>query len=365
MLGVQNTSMAIGKQWGEVLLVEFYSGERGSIDDGRIQILTETMAPFNFIFKLLVEGREFDCRVVEDWSVSMLETQACQDSSSTYGAGHAREFDWSIGLRMEVGVAIAESGDLNRPPGTVDLSLSADGDKMGGMSSVLKPGSDVPLTKMIPSKYLSKLSKLSKQGLYSIAIDSRPIKVYVADRVDVIDRHVNDMRNIAAKSNPSVVGLDFKRHTFQYYQILVLCGSDRCLIVQLNNLDRFPESLIGFLTDPNVCHVGKAINSTNCGKLEPELFSASVKLTQAGVDVGDLASRVFRKPRLRSALLAEIAREAGVFIASLEDSMEGTKLAAINLRAKLFSSEEVKIIATDAFRYYRIGHELMSILEAL
>ncbi|GAB2283111.1 hypothetical protein Dimus_017641 [Dionaea muscipula] len=61
-----NTFMAIGKQRGDILLVEFNLGESGSIDDGRVQILTETLTPFNFSFKLRVDGRDFDCWAMEN-----------------------------------------------------------------------------------------------------------------------------------------------------------------------------------------------------------------------------------------------------------------------------------------------------------
>ncbi|GAB2277429.1 hypothetical protein Dimus_012135 [Dionaea muscipula] len=218
------------------------------------------------------------------------------------------------------------------------------------------------LTQMIP------FEQLFKMGVHTIEIDWHRIKVSVVDRADVIDRHVEDMRNIVATSFPSVVGLDLKCHPslpyykffpfmMPHYQILVVCVRDRCLIVQLEHLDYFPESLIGFLTDPNFCHVGIAINAANCRKLKPELFSSHCKyLTKAGVDVGELAAKVLAMPCLLSAPLAEIAREARVPIASQDD----TELAAINLSAKLFSCNEVKIIATDAFRYYKIGHKLLS-----
>ncbi|GAB2277431.1 hypothetical protein Dimus_012137 [Dionaea muscipula] len=219
----------------------------------------------------------------------------------------------------------------------------------------------VAITRMIPSKYLPKF------GSYKIEMDDGvPLKVNVVDTAVAIDHHLKDMRNIAAKSNPSVVGLDLRFQQTQSkmpqdYQILVLCGSDRCLIVQLDYLDYLPQSLIGFLTDPNVCHVGIAINEANCGRLKPRLFRGSQSLKKAGVDVGELAATVFCKPFLQYSPLAEIAKEAGVKTTSRLDS----KLYNIYLNSKIFSTDEVKDLATNALLYYKIGHKLLSVLEAL
>ncbi|GAB2277427.1 hypothetical protein Dimus_012133 [Dionaea muscipula] len=215
---------------------------------------------------------------------------------------------------------------------------------------------------MIPTKYLLKMAVHTINWIDVFGYGYGSIKVSVADRADVIDWHVNDMRNIVARSSPPVVGLDLKAGgTSSLYQILVLYVNDRCLVVQLEHLDKFPESLISFLTDPNFCHVGIAINKGNCEKLKRERFKPSPNLTNAGVDVGELAARVRGKSCLLKSTLAELAQEAGLRMASPQDSKDGTK-AAINVGARFFSSEEVKIIVKDAFSYYKIGHKLLSSL---
>ncbi|GAB2276999.1 hypothetical protein Dimus_011706 [Dionaea muscipula] len=54
-----NTFMSIGQKWGDVLTVEFCSWENGLLDDGRILLFTEVLAPFNCSFTLRVDGKDF------------------------------------------------------------------------------------------------------------------------------------------------------------------------------------------------------------------------------------------------------------------------------------------------------------------
>ncbi|GAB2275743.1 hypothetical protein Dimus_010493 [Dionaea muscipula] len=63
-----STFLAISRQWGEVLSVEFGSLESGFLDEGRIKILSNVVTPLPSAFKLLVNGKEFDCWVVEEGS---------------------------------------------------------------------------------------------------------------------------------------------------------------------------------------------------------------------------------------------------------------------------------------------------------
>ncbi|GAB2284610.1 hypothetical protein Dimus_019065 [Dionaea muscipula] len=61
-----NTFLSIGRHWGEVLSVEFGSVECGDLDDGRIHLLTEMVAPLVVEFKLKVDEMFFDCWIIEE-----------------------------------------------------------------------------------------------------------------------------------------------------------------------------------------------------------------------------------------------------------------------------------------------------------
>ncbi|GAB2299420.1 hypothetical protein Dimus_033489 [Dionaea muscipula] len=79
-----STFVSIGKQWpGDVLSVEFGSVESGVLDEGRINILTDALTPFNFAFTLMVDGKEFACREVEDGSANAHLLQDCLASLGT------------------------------------------------------------------------------------------------------------------------------------------------------------------------------------------------------------------------------------------------------------------------------------------
>ncbi|GAB2283112.1 hypothetical protein Dimus_017642 [Dionaea muscipula] len=84
-----STFMAIGQHWGEVLMVEFGSLESGFLDDGRIHILLDVVNPFSFDFKLKVDGKEFDCGVVEDGS-AIKQMKDCLDLSGSSDSGQSR-----------------------------------------------------------------------------------------------------------------------------------------------------------------------------------------------------------------------------------------------------------------------------------
>ncbi|GAB2299188.1 hypothetical protein Dimus_033259 [Dionaea muscipula] len=121
--------------WGDVLVVEFdgFDGESGSMDEGRVQILTEIKAPFNFVFLLIVDKREFVCRVMEDPSASLHWTQGCSDQHSSFGPQHVTEIHRFHGLRMGVGAAMADFGAVQRSLNNFELCPLMDRDKKDGL----------------------------------------------------------------------------------------------------------------------------------------------------------------------------------------------------------------------------------------
>ncbi|GAB2282390.1 hypothetical protein Dimus_016935 [Dionaea muscipula] len=84
-------TLSIGQKWGEVLMVEFGSLENGVLDNGRIKIFTDVVTHFFFDFKLLVDGDEFDCWVVEDGSVTSKQRQGYRDPPRSFGSEQSWE----------------------------------------------------------------------------------------------------------------------------------------------------------------------------------------------------------------------------------------------------------------------------------
>ncbi|GAB2273829.1 hypothetical protein Dimus_008601 [Dionaea muscipula] len=87
------TFKAIGQQWGEVLLIDFGSVESGCLDDGRIKLLTDVVIPLFAAFKLSVDGKFFDCWVMEDRLVEMHLVRGSHDSAELSGSRRPWEED--------------------------------------------------------------------------------------------------------------------------------------------------------------------------------------------------------------------------------------------------------------------------------
>ncbi|GAB2279104.1 hypothetical protein Dimus_013760, partial [Dionaea muscipula] len=108
--------MAIGKRWGEVLRVEFGSLEGGTLDDGRIFIMTETLSLLFCFFTLMVKGLEFTYWVMEEFSASRTPMQDHTDLYETPGS-----------MLMEVGAAMDGPERKHESPDFGELSPSEDG----------------------------------------------------------------------------------------------------------------------------------------------------------------------------------------------------------------------------------------------
>ncbi|GAB2297780.1 hypothetical protein Dimus_031867 [Dionaea muscipula] len=120
-----NTYMSIGRQWGEVLSVEFGSVGSGVLDDDRIKLMTDLVAPLVVQFKLLVDDVEFECWIVEDGSSSFWLMQASPGHS---GPGFSLDEHRVPGTSPEAAMANPEV--LHRALG---LLAADDSDKADGL----------------------------------------------------------------------------------------------------------------------------------------------------------------------------------------------------------------------------------------
>ncbi|GAB2267411.1 hypothetical protein Dimus_002394 [Dionaea muscipula] len=102
----------------------------GLLDNGWIKISTKVEAPLNCVFKLMVDGKEFVCRMVEDCSVTMEMMQQERHCSSLFlGQGLHREDHRILGsLQPDVGTSIVAPEEEHKTPSSGVLSSSADGD---------------------------------------------------------------------------------------------------------------------------------------------------------------------------------------------------------------------------------------------
>ncbi|GAB2266587.1 hypothetical protein Dimus_001581, partial [Dionaea muscipula] len=124
-----STLMAIGKHWGDVLMVEFGTVESCSLDDGRILISTDVEAPLHCGFKLMVDGKEFTCRMMEDWSTTMERMQQNRHCSSlSSGQGFHREDHRILGSLSDSRISIIALEEEHKTSSSIVRPTSADGD---------------------------------------------------------------------------------------------------------------------------------------------------------------------------------------------------------------------------------------------
>ncbi|GAB2296795.1 hypothetical protein Dimus_030899, partial [Dionaea muscipula] len=120
------TFTSIGMQLGVVLMLEFSPCENGCLDDGRILIIAEVMAPYSCVFTLKVDGKDFVCRVAEKYPLSTEWMKDRSNASGSSGSGHFKKVCWFHGSSMEspqvAGAAMDDSKTKLGFPGTFDVT---------------------------------------------------------------------------------------------------------------------------------------------------------------------------------------------------------------------------------------------------
>ncbi|KAF5741512.1 putative Polynucleotidyl transferase [Tripterygium wilfordii] len=130
---------------------------------------------------------------------------------------------------------------------------------------------------------------------------------------------------------------------------LQLCIDTKCLIIQLFYLDRIPQSLKSFLTDPNFTFVGVEVaRDVEKLRLEYGLNCASIS------DVRELTmvrwpTMFYRKPGLK-----DIAR----LVVGLE-MPKPIHVTRSDWQDRVLDLVQIEYVAIDAYASYKIGHRLL------
>ncbi|KAK2640262.1 hypothetical protein Ddye_028057 [Dipteronia dyeriana] len=150
--------------------------------------------------------------------------------------------------------------------------------------------------------------------IYKVEIESGiEVKAKFIDKPSLVYENICELKKSLLQLQPPVAGLDVKLQpgnwpwTGNTARMLSICIANHCLIIQLDRFDGFPESLKKFLTDETICFVGREL-SHKLASLHDDI--------ETGVEVGDLAARVLKKPCISTFGLADLAREIGVVISS-------------------------------------------------
>ncbi|KAJ7977851.1 Werner Syndrome-like exonuclease, partial [Quillaja saponaria] len=171
------------------------------------------------------------------------------------------------------------------------------------------------------------------ENMLSIDIQGVRVEAQVVGRSELIDGYLTKLW-MQLQQSP-VIGIDIKMTWIQLFSF-VLCAGTHCLIVQLCHLNRGGGSLyyLGeFLNNKRSCFVGVKIHDKI---LALNRFSSDLKCETA-TEVGHLAARVLKKPRLESLGIAELGNEVGINIQAGNSGIQPS-----SWRAEVFSEEEIK-----------------------
>uniref|UniRef100_A0A2N9G3K5 3'-5' exonuclease domain-containing protein n=1 Tax=Fagus sylvatica TaxID=28930 RepID=A0A2N9G3K5_FAGSY len=201
-------------------------------------------------------------------------------------------------------------------------------------------------------------------GNYEIEIHGAKVEVSVVENpaVDVAAK-IEELRSSLQTLQNCVVGLDIKfvktEQNSSIAKFLLLCVGTRCLIIQVLQLDSFPETLRAFLADETICFLGTGMSNI-VQELDSRVcfcnpFGTKSVKCKTGVEVGFLAAKILKKPNIEKYGFAELAGEIGMDIKQPIGECP-------DWNAKVFSHEEIKYAIHNAYTSYVIGNKLLGML---
>lgn len=189
---------------------------------------------------------------------------------------------------------------------------------------------------------------------YMVHFQGKVIEATVTNMASAVDEWVRDVRSIYT-GHCVVVGLDceWKPNTISSMSnrtaTLQLCIDTKCLIVQMFYLDYIPQSLKGFLSDPNFTFVGVEVGDDALKLLrEYGLIVTSTADIQA-LAMSRWPVRFYRKPGLK-----DLAR----YVAGL-NMEKPIHVCRSNWEVRYLSEEQVEYACIDAYASCKIGHKLL------
>lgn len=209
-------------------------------------------------------------------------------------------------------------------------------------------------------------------GIYDFEIEPGvKIKAKLIDNPTLVHQNICELYSTL---KTPVAGLDVKLHSSFWpwignqARMLILCVANRCLIIQLAHLDVFPHILKKILADDKICFVGRELGRklATLPRVGNNNNYNNAVTCNTGVEVGDLAARVLKKPYISELGLAYLANEAGVnlSVVGMVFSSAGATGGSpwIDYSARAFTEEEIKCVIREAYTCYAIGNKLLNML---
>jgi len=213
----------------------------------------------------------------------------------------------------------------------------------------------------IPQQFRSKI------GVYHIQLDGVRIKANVVDPNFSLETAISEFKSHIETDLP-VVGVDFKASLFSpshdsHPKLLLLFAKDRCLIIQLSLIRRFPKCLGLFLSDNSICFVGYKIDDyfSRVRDLASDYHGDDhdTGLTGNGAEIRLLAATVLKKPSLTECDdLFQLASETGL----IEMKNPENTSVLFDSSARVFSEEEIEYAVHKAYYCHKLGKKLLGML---
>ncbi|XP_059295384.1 uncharacterized protein LOC132048705 [Lycium ferocissimum] len=217
------------------------------------------------------------------------------------------------------------------------------------------------------SSELLPLPWLIEASTYNVKIGNDTVITTVADRETIVNSSISELKS-ELKSTPNpFVGIDVVNNG----DLLLFHVKKRCLIIQfkrmvvLDNQTDIPQSLKEFLNDRTITFIGprnisqKSTLSYDTARVLYDINGASIhRKLELGriVDVGYLAGKLLKKPKLLSSTLEEVMAEANVDIKKPVIS-EGS-IRPNWQSSSVLSEEEVKLAMYEVHSCYQIASKL-------
>ena len=161
---------------------------------------------------------------------------------------------------------------------------------------------------------------------------------------------INGLKSYLQNVQRHVVGLDY---TVIPGETLLLCVETHCLIIQLESLDCVPNTLKQFQAEETISFLGTGMTSI-VHRLQERAIQCAT-----GIDVGDLAAVLMKKPNIENYKLAELAGEIGMDIKEPIDEKRDGEWPHRN--ALCFSKEKIKNAMHEVYTSYVIGNKLLDL----
>ncbi|XP_060176433.1 uncharacterized protein LOC132606813 isoform X2 [Lycium barbarum] len=215
------------------------------------------------------------------------------------------------------------------------------------------------------SSDLLPLPWLVEASIYTVKIGNDTVITTVADHAVIFYSSISELKSELKSTLNPFVGVDVVNNG----DLLLFHVKNRCIIIQFkrlvlsDNKNDIPHSLKEFLYDRTITFIGprNIIQKSTLSYQQSGLCGEKLELNRI-VDVGYLAAKLLKKPKLLSSTLEELMGEVDVDIKKPVIS-EGS-IRPNWQSSSVLSEEEVKFAMYEVHSCYQIASKLADAISA-